>query len=338
MPELLPLKGWTPYRALTNLSATEPRGSIADLPAAGFQWVYLIDQEISPGLQQWGMDFDILAADGATVLFSSKLTLPVLVTPGGGPFPAIWSIQNERVATTVPSSTPPTWMNRTEQPLLVPLNDGDLPVQCEVYSANYLVPLPAGAIFKVRFHNIGAPDLRFAPIMTSVLPGVARRKKRMLLDPVTSDQHLPRIVSEMLLVRTALSTGGMTGVESGLGVSYSGGVATVQPGTAVIGFQACSLGAAATVEMSAGQYLFAVPGAGGVLHLVADAGPRESAAVCLGRLKGTTFTPCNGVLVADEVEEVAIARREDGVIVLRYDAGTAQDVEKVSRDRGVTWE
>jgi len=102
MPELSPLKGWTEWRALTNLSETEPRGNT---PAKGFVIYYLIDQDVPEGLQQWGMDFDILRSDGVTPIFTAKLTLPVLVTPGvPGLWPAIWSIQNARLDRTRASS------------------------------------------------------------------------------------------------------------------------------------------------------------------------------------------------------------------------------------------
>lgn len=339
MPELSPLEGWTEYAALTNLSTTYDRGTIDGTPARGWQWCYSIDQEVEDGLHEWEMSFRVLRSDGETVVFESTLVLPILVTPGGGGFPAIWSIQNARIEQVYPE-TPATWQNESDQPLVLPLNDGDLPVQCEVYSAHYLVPLPARAIFDVTFHNVGTPDLRFAPVLTSVLS--SRARKRMLLDPVSADQYLPRIENEMLVVRTQ-AYDGMVGPRTGLALSYADGTATATAGSAVIGYATYEAPGELRLEgvpTTGTVYLFLVPDeeTEGRVKLAYGTEAPAGAAWCLGRVKSNRLQRCSGVLVADGVDEVAIDRREDGLIVLRYDAGSEEDLVAISRDRGVTWE
>jgi hypothetical protein len=335
MPELNPLKGRTAYKALTNLNSTHDQGTIADTPCTELQWVYAVKQDLDPGLHTWQVDIEILAADGETVLLSSALTLPILVTPGGGPFPAIWSVQNEKLVTSFPADIQ-TWQNQSQDPQVVPLNDGDLPAAFEVYSAHYLINLPAGALFRVTHHEIGSPDLRFAPILTSVLPG-GGAKKDMRIDPVTGCEHFPMIENGMLVLRTQAYQG-MTGITSGLTVSYAGGVATVAAGSALIGFKNCVLATDDAVSLGNGQYLFIEP--------VDDAGNLQAVArdyrspvlhCCLGKTKGGSFVKCNGALIADPADSAAIDRQEDGRLVVRYDRGAATNLRAVSYNRGVTW-
>jgi hypothetical protein len=336
MPELSPRKGWTQYKALTDITEMRDGGPIADTPAQGLQWYYLVNDDVDPGLRHFGMNYEIYSPSG-TLLMDASLVLPILVTPAGGGWPAVWSIQNARVEVSYPDPVR-VWHNETDQPLVMPLNKGNLLVYCEVYSAPYLIDLPAGSIWHVSFHNIYAMDLTFAPILTSVLPQNAR--KRMLIDPVTHDQVLPRIIEEMLIVRSQLHDGA-AGPREGLACSYESGVVTVTAGMAVIGYQELRLAAPATLAVGTTGthyiYLVSDPDNAGRLILQESDGPLAVAAWCLGRVKSGRYTAAGGVLVADGVSEAAPGRREDGTMVLRYDTSDADDVEAVSYDRGVTW-
>lgn len=338
MPELRPQNGWTEFRALVNMDRDQARGTLADTPARGLQWCYAVRQDMPAGITHWTVRFQVLAADQATVLLDTTLTVPILVTPGGGGFPAIWSSQNATVVTTVPSPVQ-TVSHMSEQPTILPLNSGDLPVYFEVYSALYELRLPAGALIHITHHELYVADLTFPPLFTSVLPGGGQRDT--MIDPVTQDQYLPRVVSGMLLVRTTLHDG-EAGPRTGLQLSYAAGVATVSAGSGVIGHQPVVAASALTlaVPTSGTHYLFLEPTSDGGLALTSDTGPVGRAAWCLGRVQAGTLTAASGVLVATGVTDGTerIARREDGRLVLRYDTdGGNEDVALTSCDRGVTW-
>ena len=179
MPELNPIKHWGPWKDLTELSKDHAQGTVLGGPANGFQIVYTVNQDISIILANWQVEIQILAPDGVTVIWDCTFEVPILVTPGGGPFPATWSVENAAADTTVPSgpfsifgvSKPITGGSVSEEPDVYPLNDGSPPVNFEMYTVGYLIPIPANAICKVKFHNIGSADLTFSPIMISLLPG-----------------------------------------------------------------------------------------------------------------------------------------------------------------------
>ena len=338
MPDLEPRDGWTKWSSLSSLDPDQARGTIDDTPCKGFQWYYGIKEDLGTGFHHWIVRMEITAADGQTVLYASTLDLPIHVADLG-PFGRLWYVQNEKITTTFPTSFQ-TWENRAEQPILVyPAGyDGTGPVEFDVYTAPYLIPLPAGALFKIRHGEIGNTNLRFRPVLTSVLPAGGR--KQMLVDPVTGDQHLPRIENGMLTVRT-VAHDGMVGRRSGLVVTYGGGVVTATAGRAVIGWQECT--AATELKLSLGtsekRYIYLQPNRDGGIDLVAEAGPVARAAWCVGRVSNGRFASCDGVLIADGVDvEPPFGRREDGTLVIRYDTAGARDVAAVSRDRGVTWE
>jgi len=80
----------------------------------------------------------------------------------------VWTVN-----TTVPATV------RTqggEQPIADPGGDSSYTdktciVQFDLYSGLYLIPLPSGAVFKVKFHNEGMNGLSFLPVQTSVKRG-----------------------------------------------------------------------------------------------------------------------------------------------------------------------
>lgn len=179
MPELNPIKHWGPWKALTNLSPDHTKGTVLGAPAAGLQICYTVLQDIDTILASYTVEIQILQADGVTLVWDCTFTVPILVTPGGGPFPATWSVENAAADTTVPATPfhifgltkPIVGGSVSEEPDVFPLNSGDPPVNFEMYTAGYLIPIPAGATCKVKFHNIGSAGLTFSPILISLLPG-----------------------------------------------------------------------------------------------------------------------------------------------------------------------
>lgn len=341
-----PLPGWTDWEALEDPWSLRAKGRVARTPCRGFRILYGVDQDVSETVSHWTIDVVIHSADDSRIYWQCELVIPILILPSlTGP---TWSVENERATTSVPGTFqvhgvrhPISGGAWAEQPTLDLLGNvgGDPPVIFDLYSVGYLIPLPSGAIFEVTFHNIGNANLRFARVLTSVLPGGGQRD--MMIDPVTSDQHLPRVTAGMLLVRTTLHDGA-AGPRDGLALTYADGVATVAPGSAVIGHVSCTATAPLTLTVPAGtQYLYLEPAADGTLALTSAAGPVARPAWCLGMVSGGRLTPCSGVLVATGVTDGTerIGRREDGRLVLRADLdGGEEDVEWVSRDRGVTWD
>lgn len=210
-------------------------------------------------------------------------------------------------------------------------------IRGELYSPLYRVALPAGSVVDVQHFSPQVELMGGYVLWMRTAPG-AGGKRKMLIDPVTNDQYLPRIENRMLVCRTDAYDGSV-GRRSGLLVSYAGGEATATAGSAVIGWQECTADSVLTcpVATTGVAYVFLVPNSAGGIDLVTDVGPRASAAWCVGRVTNGVYASCDGVLVADGADDYAIARREDGSIVLRYDSGSLRDLSKVSRDRGVTW-
>lgn len=330
MPQLDALDGWTAWRALEAITST--RGIVRDVPAAGLRWCYLIEQELPPGLYHYGMSYRIERPDGQSVL-EGELILPIHVIPEI----STWYVQNERVVTSYPEDAR-TWGDQAEQPTILTNNAGYTPVSCEVYSAGYLVRIPAGAIWVVEFHDAGAPGLTRQPLWTSVL--AAPQEKIMLVDPVTNDQHLPRLVDDMLVLRSQTPQG-LTGVQEGLGISVASGTLTVAAGTAIVDYLSYRLPAAVVLAVSGTRYVYAEPAASGadVLEVALYESPQPSRrGICLGRVTASRATACQGVLVAAGVSSYALGRQEDGTLVMRYDTDDEDDLEARSRDRGVTWQ
>jgi hypothetical protein len=338
MPEVPVGSGWSDWRMPTTYSASHPRGIVSDTPGRGIVICYSINEELGTGIHHWYVDIDVRASDDTTVLLAIRMDLPISVVDLG-PFGSMWYIQNERITSSVPDPVT-TLGDESQQPTLEYPDgyDGTGPIHVDVYTAHYLLTIPAGAIIRVAHAEVGSPNLSGRPIFTSVWQG-GRRRKRMLLDPVSGDQVLPRIENEMLVVRTQLHDGA-AGPRDGLSVNYGSGQATAAPGSAVIGYQTLTAAAALTVDVptSGTVYLFLKPTAGGGIALVTGDGPQSTAAWCVGRVRNGSFARCSGVLVADGVTEAAPARKETGALVLRYDTADAEDVEATSSDRGVTWQ
>ena len=189
---------WTPFKPLLNRSISgEPKGTMQDTPCRGFQPMYGVlveyDAEVlGIGMTQQNAELrvQILAADESTVLFDStlKVKYQIITLDLGGVTLYTWNVgQVWDVKTTVPETF------RTlagEQPYAIPgggsdYGTGSCIVQFDLYFGNYLIPLPAGAIFKVKFHNVGMSGLTFVPVKTSVLPGGNLAGYRLPADGMT---------------------------------------------------------------------------------------------------------------------------------------------------------
>jgi hypothetical protein len=189
------MAAWTDYKSLTNKSRTKVQGTIADTPALGFGYKYsvlAVFDQVSLGFgfsqQTAKLRVQILAPDETTVLFDSTISLRyTLVTLDlGGVTLFTWNvdIQNGAAVTTVPEAFLTV---ATEQPNAIPgggsdYTDNDCIVQFDLYSGLYLIPLPAGAIFKVKFHNEGMAGLTYLPVQTTVLPGGGIEGTRLMQD------------------------------------------------------------------------------------------------------------------------------------------------------------
>lgn len=211
-------------------------------------------------------------------------------------------------------------------------------IQGSLYSPMFKVPLPAGTTVDVQQFTPQVPMGGGYQLWMRVAGG-GKKKKVMLKDPVCGDEFLPRIEMEMLVLRTKLYDG-FAGPRHGLALSYSAGVAIVSAGSGVVGFQDVAAEAALTldVETTGTHYLFLVPDGAGGVALESSDGPYDGPAWCLGRVRNNALAKCSGVLIAVAADDVAIGRGEDGRLLVRYDYGNEQDLSKVSRDRGVTWE
>jgi hypothetical protein len=211
-------------------------------------------------------------------------------------------------------------------------------IQGSLYSPMFKVPLPAGTTVDVQEWTPQVPMQGGYQLWMRVVGG-AKRPKRMVKDPVSGDEYLPRIEMEMLVLRTRLHDG-FAGPRVGLVLTYANGVATVTAGSGVIGHQDVTAAEALTADVATTgtHYLHLVPDDAGGVTLESSDGPYDGPAWCLGRVKNNVLAKCSGVLIADDVDEVAIGRGEDGKLIVRYDSGNSQDLSKVSTDRGVTWE
>lgn len=319
-------------------------GEIPDdrLPAAWIQYYWDIDTTFDiPG--SWGfsggrmsIDFDIQISDAeGTPVFTSHDHFPAICETLFGMYEYIPGNPTMSAFPSVPhlGEGGPYYVT------LQPDDTGGMGqgyIRGELYSPMYQVAIPAGATVDV-LHWTPQTEMMggFALWMRTALGGGVT--KRMAIDPVTGDEYLPAITSGMLTMRVS-SWDGMSGRRAGLGVSYAGGVATVQAGHAVIGHQDCYADSALTanVPTTGTYYVFLAPAAGG-LSLLVGTGPQQTPAWCVGRVKNGAFAACDGVLIADGTDACAVDRREDGLIVVRYDSGTQRDLRAVSRNRGVTW-
>lgn len=175
---------FTDWKSLTNLNPTERRGTIQDTPCAGFQWKYSVlaeydQQSLGFGsVQREGrLVVQILSADLREVLFEQEVRLKYqLVTLDfGGMVLFTWNVdlQNWRVTTTIPAAFETLG---GEQPYTDPgggsdYSDHNCIISFDYYSGLYLIPLPEGAVFKVKFHNEGMAGLRFVPVQTRTIIG-----------------------------------------------------------------------------------------------------------------------------------------------------------------------
>ena len=219
------------------------------------------------------------------------------------------------------------------------------------HSPIYKLGLPVGSVVDIIKFHPSSEILGGVMLQMRTARGAAG-KRRTLVDPVTSNEHLPRVVDGMLLLRTRTHDG-MTGVQSGLGVSLgaiTGGTVavTVGPGAANVGYADHQLAAAATLDVSqsGSWYLLARPLTPALsqgereLEIVAEQMPVSYPSVCIGRVKNGALTSCNGVLIADDVDDGTYSpgRTEDGRMSITWDSGASLDMRKESSDRGVTWE
>ena len=212
----------------------------------------------------------------------------------------------------------------------------------------FKVGLPAGSVVDI---------IKFYPSINIPLTGVALQmrtaleapgKKRMLVDPVTADRHLPRTEDGMLLLRTRMHDGRLTGIQSGLGLTtgaITGDTIAVPilPGAAVIGYDDYRLaeGVELAVSMSGTWYVSLTPDGAGGISVTAEQWPVTYPGLVIARIKNGALTRCNGVLIADGVSDgqYAPGRNEDGRMMMVYDTtGGGRDVVRTSRDRGVSWE
>lgn len=206
------------------------------------------------------------------------------------------------------------------------------------YSPTYRVALPAGTTVDVQGFTPQVPMGGGYQLWIRVAGG-GKKRKVMLKDPVAGDEYLPRIEMEMLVLRTRLRDG-WAGPRSGLVLTYSNGTATVSAGSGIIGFQSVTAADPLTLDVatSGTYYLYLVPDGAGGVTLESSETTYSSPAWCLGRVKNGALAKCSGVLIAEDADDVAIARGEDGRLIVRYDSGDDQDLTKTSNDRGVTWE
>jgi hypothetical protein len=169
-----------------------------DTPCRGFQFKYSVlasyDAELlGIGLKQRDttLRVQILTPDGVTVLFDSTIKLKytlVTLNLGGMVLFTWWTdMANAKITTTIPSSFT---TQGGEQPYTIPggdssYTDRECLISYDLYSPRYMIPLPAGAIFKVKFHDAGMAGLTFVPVQTSVLPGGGVTGARMAQDGMT---------------------------------------------------------------------------------------------------------------------------------------------------------
>jgi hypothetical protein len=197
----------------------------------------------------------------------------------------------------------------------------------------YEVEIPQGSTVEVKRYYPCSNLPRGYQVQMRTAPG-GRVKTPMLIDPVTHEQHLPRVIEGCLLWRSP------KGIVSGLGVKLADGVATVAPGVCWIEFTRRELRQAATVAAgTGGTRQVSLVWADGVLAPVVHEQPLgDQPHCCLAQIVGTRVTGLGGTLVATGVTDFAVGRREDGRLVVRVDTREEQDRIYWSRDRGVTWE
>lgn len=182
--------GWSQWRSLRS------DGTIADTPAQGFQFKYAIDVRIpwfhlSPptGTARWEVE---IAGSDNTLIFKQKIEFRYMFVSliiGPMVFMFTWwpDLQNAKVTTEIPES--PATLGG-EQPYgdfwagMGGVVAGEAHMMWDYYSGIYLVPLPAGAKFRVRRANVGLPDLRnsSSAIQTRVMAGGALNAARLMQD------------------------------------------------------------------------------------------------------------------------------------------------------------
>lgn len=185
---------WTNWKSLRS----NRKGLIADTPCTGFRFRYPVDMtreywEFDPPTGTAHFSVEIKGPDG-TLLFKQRVsfryTYVTLVANGLLLIFTWWvDMQNARVDTTVPA--PPVPTIGTEQPYVIADSFGDViagtaHMSFTYYSAEYLIPLPAGSTLDVREMNVGVGLMDADGIVqTSVIQGGVLSGRRLSQDGMT---------------------------------------------------------------------------------------------------------------------------------------------------------
>lgn len=154
--------GWTDWR---NLRMNRG-GVIADTPATGIRWRYPVDMtrehwEFDPPTGTARYRVVISGPDGTVLLdqrVTFRYTLTTLVANGLLVIFTWWlDTNNAHVTTTIPN---PVVVIGDEKPTYIPYGFGDViagqaHMMFDLYSAPYLLNIPAGSTFDMREMNIG---------------------------------------------------------------------------------------------------------------------------------------------------------------------------------------